>query len=236
MRFCRPGQAFLYILLILTIGAARTAAQTPTIEVPVAAEIKFEPEKITYGKLITEEVLFLSFRAACRMTQEKTWREMDGNFFNDWFDSAGVLFTDPRWNDGGKSFTNYVSHPMMGSGAANIFRQNDPVSKNAKFGWNKQYARAKGRQFVFATIDSFLFEIGPLSESSIGNIKQGWGDIVLTPTLGIAWSVGEDALRNYILDPLYPRHKNWANTLALFLNPTRSFANMMAFKKPWSRE
>jgi len=225
-----------FILIFLTIALSRAFAQTPETDISATADLKVESEKIDYKKLFRDDLMFLSVRAAGRMTQEKTWRELDGNFFNEWFDSAGALFTDPRWDDGGKTFTNYVSHPMMGSVAANILRLNDPVSRNAKFGANKQYFRAKRREFVFAAIDSVLFEIGPISESSLGNIKQGWGDIVITPTLGIAWSVGEDGLRHYIIDPLYPRHRLWSNTLAIFLNPTRSFANLMCFKKPWSRE
>ncbi len=193
-------------------------------------------DKIDYSKLFADHMMFIGLRQGFRLTEEKTRDQLSGPFVEDWFDSVNFLFNKPRFDDGGKFFTNYIAHPMQGSGAANIFRLNDPISRKAKFGWNEGYFRAKKRQFGFAVVDTLLFEIGPISESSLGNIKQGWGDLVITPTLGIAWSVGEDALRHHVIDRVYVNHPNWGNVLAIFLNPTRSFTNMMTFRKPWSRD
>ena len=80
------------------------------------------------------------------------------------------------------------------------------------------------------------FEIGPLSESSLGNIHQAGIDFVLTSSLGTLWSVGEDLAAQHVLLPLRAKHPKWANTLTILLNPTRSFANVMAFKRPWACE
>lgn len=219
------------------------AANTPAVTNPsptTTTSVEMVPnnlEGIQYSSLITHELTWLILRNVLRLTDEDTRERLDGPFVEEWFHSVGTLWTQYRFTDNGKFLTNFVAHPGMGSTAAFIFRLSDPVSLNAKFGRNSEYYRAKKRQFVFSLIDTILFEIGPISESSIGNIRQGWMDLVLTPTLGIAWSIGEDALRHYVLEPMYLKGKNnWANFLSIFLNPSRSFANVMAFRKPWSRE
>jgi hypothetical protein len=96
------------------------------------------------------------------------------------------------------------------------------------------YWRAKRRQLPFATVYSVQFELGPYSESSIGNVHQGAIDLVLTPTLGTVWSIGEDLAAKRVIAPLRVNHPRWANTMAIFLNPTRNLANVFAFKRPWA--
>jgi len=46
--------------------------------------------------------------------------------------------------------------------------------------------------------------------------------------------VGEDLVAQHVLLPLRGGHPNVANTLTVLLNPTRSFANLLAFKRPWA--
>ena len=219
------------------------AADIPPVSVPSpttttpAEVVPGNMERIQYGTLITHELTWLVLRNALRLTDEGTRDRLDGSFVGDWFHSVGTLWTGYRFDDNGKFLTNYVAHPGMGSTAAFLFRLSDPISLKAKFGRNSEYFRAKKRQFVFSLIDTILFEIGPISESSIGNIRQGWVDFLITPTLGIAWSIGEDALRHSVLDPMYLRgNRDWANFLSIILNPSRSFANVLAFRKPWNRE
>jgi len=50
------------------------------------------------------------------------------------------------------------------------------------------------------------------------------------------WSVYEELIAQHVLLRLRPKHAIWANTLTILLNPTRSFANVMAFKRPWACE
>jgi hypothetical protein len=152
---------------------------------------------------------------------------------NDWFDSVRSL---NRFSDGGKITTNWVAHPMMGSVTTHILGQNDPEYLENKIGSGSGYWRAKGKQFLFATVYSIQFEIGPLSESSLGNIHQAGIDFVLTSSLGTLWSVGEDLAAQHVLRPMRATHPKWANTLTVLLNPTRAFANVMAFKRPWACE
>ncbi len=194
-------------------------------------------EKTNYKKIALQTGLFLVLENGLRLTEEKTRRELSGKFFRDWFKSAGSL---DGWSDGGKFFTNWIAHPAGGSTSAFIFAQNHPQSRNTTFGRNKDYVHAKGKQFLFALAYSELFELGPISESSIGNVglygkKQTYIDHVITPTLGIAWSVGEDALDHHILRPMMQKHRILGKVLAGLLNPTRTMANALAFKPPWYR-
>ena len=152
---------------------------------------------------------------------------------NDWFDSVRSM---NRFDDNGHILTNWIAHPMMGSVSAHILGQNDPEYLANKVGSSDGYWRAKGKQFLFATAYSIQFEIGPVSESSLGNIHQASIDLWLTPTLGTVWSVGEDLAAQHVLRPLRVNHPRWANTLTIFLNPTRMFANLLAFKAPWACE
>jgi hypothetical protein len=133
-------------------------------------------------------------------------------------------------------FTNWLAHPAMGSVTTHILGQNDPEYLSARVGSDHRYWRSKGKQFLFATAYSIQFEIGPISESSLGNIHQASMDLVLTSTLGTVLSVGEDLVAQHVLRPLRARHRITANTLGVLLNPTRSFANVLAFKKPWACE
>ena len=81
-------------------------------------------------------------------------------------------------------------------------------------------------------------EIGPLSESSFGNIgldnpdQQGWVDPVITPTLGTAWMVMEDYLYKNVLARI-EGHKARA-FWHIILNPSRSTANLFSGRSPWT--
>jgi hypothetical protein len=188
---------------------------------------------IYWGPVLRESMLFLTAQHLTRFTEDRTVRELGGPFLNDWFDSVQSM---DRFGDGGHTFTNWLAHPGMGSVTAHILGQNDPDYMKNKVGSGDRYWRAKGKQLIFATAYSVQFEIGPVSESSLGNIHQAAIDLVLTPTLGTMLSVGEDLVAQHVLLPMRAKHRITANTLTVLLNPTRSFANVLAFKKPWACE
>jgi hypothetical protein len=85
-----------------------------------------------------------------------------------------------------------------------------------------------------------------ISEAAIGNAMPNqysrhpfsYIDIVVTPTVGTAWLVGEDVLERYLVRSI----ERWTDSRALrivsrtFLNPTRGMANLMRLKWPWYRE
>jgi hypothetical protein len=213
-----------------------TPWQDPPARSPNGASGPIRPVQpqpsIRWGRLAQDSFMFLAVQHAFRFTEEKTRREMDGPFFEDWFRAAG---TWNGWSDKGKKFTNYFAHPLQGSVTAFIFAQNHRQSINARFGRNREYWAAKSKQFAFAFFSGVQFELGPISEASLGNVEQAAVDYVVTPTLGTAWSIGEDAMDHYFVRRMLQNHRVWGKFFACTLTPTRMVANLVAFRALWYR-
>jgi hypothetical protein len=234
------------ILLVMLVSGLEGLAQTESeredskilIEEPVAS---FEEPKegTDWVGVLKQSLICQGIFHAFRMTEEKTRRELGGPFFKDWGDSIKAI--QWKWDDDGKFFTNYISHPWSGSIYANIFAFNNDHSRRVTFGWNKDYWNAKHKQFLFSTVSSFAFEIGPISEASLGNVginrpgAQTVVDYVMTPVVGTyVWSVGEDALDRVAMK-VEKNHKYWGRLLRS-LCITKSFVNVfLEFKLPWFR-
>jgi hypothetical protein len=191
-------------------------------------------------KSATEQaLLFLAVQHGYAFTQPKTRRDLHGPFFRDYFRSVGSL---SKWADGGRFFTNYVAHPMQGSLLGFVYVQNDPRAASARFGRDGAYWRSRLKAVAWSAAWSTQFEIGPVSQASIGNVglhgKQTWIDIVITPTGGAVWLVAEDALDRFVVRRIEARTDNLLVKIAarMLLNPTRSSANLLRFRKPWYRE
>jgi hypothetical protein len=175
-----------------------------------------------------------------RMTEDKTRRELRGPFWSDYFKSVrGVS----GWDDGGKQFTNYVAHPAEGAVFAHIWVNNSPAAKQARFGANGPYAITRLQALSWAVFWSTMFEIGPVSEASLGNVgstlgRQGYVDLVMTPVVGTAEAVAEDALDLYVVRWVERRtgNGNWRALTRVLLNPSRTFSNVLRFKVPWYRD
>jgi len=81
-----------------------------------------------------------------------------------------------------------------------------------------------------------------VSQSSIGNVglygKMGYVDLVITPTVGTALLVTEDAIDRFLIRRIERATDNlYIRALArMFLNPTRTLANLFRFKEPWKRD
>lgn len=193
---------------------------------------------IAWRSLFRDSIVLLLIQQTYRLTLEDSGTRdalATGPFFKDWFESVSTLCC---WNDGDRVVTNYVFHPMMGSTAAFVFANNHRPSQETPIGNNSRYWKAKGAQGIYSFIYSLNYEIGPLSEASIGNVGMKPGemtycDFVLTPGIGLLISVGEDALRLHVIDRVKGNHLYWGNTLAVLLNPTRAVANVVGGKSPW---
>ena len=142
-----------------------------------------------------------TYRAAF---EDGTWAETKrGPFWDDYFVSAKSICC---WDDGDKFTTNNLFHPMMGSTSAFVFANNHEPSQRTPFGNTRRYWSNKTKAMAYAAVYSAYFELGPvLSEAAIGNVgltpgQQTWHDIVITPTVGTALSVGEDLLRVHVID------------------------------------
>ena len=199
-----------------------------------------------WGSAINQYLLVLAVEHAFDLTQEKTRRELKGPFFKDYFRSVAGL---GGWDDGGKFFTNYVAHPMEGALYGFIQVQNDPKGKRLKFGRAKEYWISRLKAMGWSALCSAQFELGPLSQAAIGNVglhtdhtgknkrKMAYVDLVVTPTLGTAFLVGEDALDRYVLRRFDNMNNRFLrNTIRTLLNPVRSSANLFRFKVPWHRD
>lgn len=196
-------------------------------------------EGFRWEPAVKQSLLFLSLQHGYAMTQPKTRDALHGPFFKDYARSVKSLH---GWADGGRFFTNYVAHPLQGSMTGFIQIQNDPVGARQRFGASGAYWRSRLKAVAWTAAWSTQFEIGPVSQASIGNVgehgKQTYVDLVMTPVGGLALLVIEDALDKYLVERIERRHNSYylKITSRMLLNPTRSVANLLRFKKPWHRD
>ena len=198
---------------------------------------------VDWRKAFLESGLFIVLMNGKRAALEPwTQAGMNGPFFKDyWRSIKGSLKW--KWKDGDDFFINYIRHPAEGATFAFVMRQNDPNSIDAgSCGFSKKYFKQTIKTLFFSAIASTLFEIGPVSEASIGNVgyfkESGLVDFVVTPTVGVAFMIGQDLLDNYVIKNLERKvhNKIFRATMRVALNPSRSLANALAFKKPWYRK
>lgn len=200
-----------------------------------------DEEGVHWKSVMRESGLFLGIQHGFRLATEPSSRgNLKGPFFADYVKSARSV---RGWPDGDPPIVNYVGHPMMGAVTGYIFVQNDPRGKAQVFGRDSAYWKSRLRSLGFSAAYSLQFELGPVSESSIGNVGidgKGHGavDLVVTPILGLAWQTTEDALDRLVVEKLERRVSNRVLRLSLRsgLNPSRSFANLLRMKVPWYRD
>ena len=193
-----------------------------------------------WSTAIKQSLLFVGVQHGYALTQPKTRRDLNGPFLKDYIRSVKSLH---GWEDGGRFFTNYVAHPMQGSLLGFIQIQNDPKGMNLSYDNSHAYWRSRLKALAWSAAWSTQFEIGPVSQAAIGNVglhgKQTYVDLVVTPIGGFGLLVLEDFVDKHIIH-MIERH-NSGNfyikvTSRVFLNPTRSVANLLRFKTPWYRD
>lgn len=196
---------------------------------------------VRWKALLSQSLLFLGVEHGFRIaTEEPTRDNLPGRFFHDWGQAVGNLH---GWADGDDFLINYVGHPMQGAVAGYIWVQNDPKYQRTEFGRNRAYWKSRLRAAAFAWAYSEQFEIGPISEATVGKIQarypqQGYVDHVITPAVGLCWMMAEDALDKYLITHIEDHTQNrWAKMFARAgLNPSRSMANVMRMELPWHRD
>lgn len=199
-----------------------------------------------WGAAFKQSLLFLGIQHGFRLaTEEGSRADLKGPFFRDYWKSLTSL---KGWTDGDPFLVNYIGHPMMGSVSGYIQIQNDPKGIDEKLSLKKSYWISRLKAMGWSAAYSTQFELGLVSEATLGNIgirpygkaknPMAFVDLVVTPVVGTGWLVGEDALDQYFISRIERRLPN-RTTLVLvrsFLNPTRSFANLMRGKWPWHRD
>ncbi len=199
------------------------------------------PRGIDWGGLAGESMLFLAIENGFRCATEPGTRDgLSDPFFRGYLNSVGNL---NGWSDGDPFYVNYVGHSMQGAVSGDIWTHNDRAYRDIELGRNRKYWKGKLRGAAYSYLYSVLFEIGPLSEASIGNIQalypqQGFVDHIATPVIGLGWSIAEDTLDEYLVRRIEARSANpWIHGLVRSsLNPARSMANVMALQWPWHRD
>jgi hypothetical protein len=223
----------------ITVSRTRIEEVPATRLLPAAAPADPVKDKPDYRNIIGQSFRFILLEQAFRYATEEGTRHTHTSFLNGYTSSVGNMH---GWADGDPFIVNYVGHPMQGAISGRIWIQNDGKYRDLRFGKDRDYWRSRIRATGFAFVYSELFEIGPVSEASLGATQrsfpqQGFADHVITPTIGLAWILAEDAIDKYFIEWLESRTTNpWYKLLIRgTLNPGRSFANILAGEVPWIR-
>jgi hypothetical protein len=198
------------------------------------------PTKFQTLTAAKQAMLFTGIMHATRYaSQRETQDTLFGPFVDDYFQSVSEL---RGWDDSDTFATSYVLHPMEGATFGYIQVQNDPRYHNVEFGDGRDYWISRLRALAFIAALSTQWTLGPLSEASLGNVQlhdsPGFVDLVTTPTMGILWMFGEDALDHYLVPKFENRYSNWFILMLArsCFTPTRSAANLLAGRVPWYRD
>ena len=223
-----------------------------------------QPEHYHWRGLIAQSFFFNAIESTFRIASDDQIRYLLATkpFWHDYFASM-KQFNMRRWNDGDNFLVNYVGHPMQGSVSSYIEIQNDPVGRQQEISATSDYWMSRFKGFLWATAYSTHSEISPLGEAGIGNEggwtypinchkpcasykpgvtkytnNTGWVDFIITPTVGSLWVLAEDTIDRYISDRIQgdDRARIFPKILRGTLNPSRTMANFLRFKKPWYRD
>ena len=227
---------------------------------------KLPREKFHTGAALLQSLEFLVLEHAFRLANDPYARYLVVHkpFWHDYFSSASH-FDMTRWGDGDDFLVNYIGHPLEGSVSGNIFIQNDPRGRVAKFGKSADYWRSRFEAMAWAAVYSAYFEIGPvLSETALGSEggytyiphcgfypschkepgksykpptnNTGWVDFVVTPVIGTGWMILEDFIEAEIVDKLANGSPSLKfKVLRGALAPSRTMSNFLAGRLPWYR-
>lgn len=233
-----PKAATLIILLSLVAAQASAAFAQDTLQPTLATSDDREGADVlgsfadSFKLLMIEHAFRISF-------QEKTRRELKGNFWTDYRRSVRM---PGQWEDTDAWWVNYIGHPVHGAAAGYIWLDHEPhppVEISLKPG----YWFSRARATAWAAAYSLQFEIGPLSEASIGNVGMrpettGWVDHVVTPVGAFGLIVAEDALDRFFVKWVEARVHNRVvrAALRLAMNPGRTLSNSATGRAPWTRD
>ncbi|HVN81797.1 MAG TPA: hypothetical protein VMW38_22620 [Terriglobia bacterium] len=221
------------IFLLCLIAVVPVRAQIEEVDLP--------EQSVDWKGLFYNSSFYLGIMHGFRLATEAGTREgLSGPFWPDYIHTLGNLH---GWSDGDEFMVNYIGHPIQGAVSGFMFVEYDRKYRTVEFGKRPAYWKSRLRGAAWAWAFSEQFEIGPVSEASIGNIQalypaQGFVDHVITPSVGLGWMVAEDVLDKYVVEYVESRTRNLMvrRLVRTWLNPSRGFANLMAFRTPWTRD
>lgn len=231
------------IFALLIVSVPLTHAQDSTDDVAASATqdaSDLAPSPSTWKGAIVDSFRLLIIEHATRIAfQDKTRRELSGPFFADYGRSLKVPDT---WNDGDGWAVNYIGHPIHGAAAGFIWLDHEDGAHDPDLGFSSEYWASRTRATAWAAYYSLQFELGPLSEASIGNVglrpkTTGWVDHIVTPVGALGFMVAEDALDRHLIT----RIESWTGNRfvralsRMALNPSRTMSNAAQGRAPWYR-
>ena len=239
MRPSRLLPLVVFTAVLVAGSSSLVRAQSSDPDGPEGSLPPSGPEKTKIMSAIGESIRLLMIEHGTRIAfQEKTRKELGGPF---WSDYKKSIRWPGQWEDSDAWWVNYVGHPIHGAAAGLIWLEHGP-HRDTPLGGAKAYWASRGIAAGYAAAYSLQFEIGPLSEASIGNVGMdpkttGWVDHVVTPAGAFAVLVAEDALDKYFLEWFERRVRNrFARaSLRIVFTPARSLANLAEMRAPWDR-
>ncbi len=196
--------------------------------------------RFRWGPAFKESLLYTGLMHSFDLTTQAGTRDsLNGHWFQHYIQSVSEL---RGWSDSDTFMAPYVGHPLEGSIFGFIERQNDPRYRLVQWGDGREYWVSMLRSMAYSAVWHTQWKIGPISEDSIANVmlhaSPGFITLVDTPTLGFCTMLAEDTADRYLLIGLENRTNNRLiiSLARSFLNPGRTFANMMAFRPPWVRD
>jgi hypothetical protein len=197
-------------------------------------------ENVKWRVANQESLLFTGIMHTFNIWTEAGTRDtLNGHWLQNYTQSVREL---RGWSDGDKFMSPYVGHTIEGAVFGYIERQNDPKYRTVQWGDGREYFISLLRSLTYSAVWHTQWKIGPASEASIGNVmlhaSPGFITLTDTPTLGTVAMVAEDAADRYLIMGLENRttSPHLIMVVRSFLNPGRSFANLMAFRVPWNRD
>ena len=227
------------VIFCMLVGSILAAADEPRLEAAPRPENGQETE-FRLGPAVSQSLFFVGIEHGFRLFQRKTRRELKGPFWRDYFSAASNL---GGWDDGDSVFTNYIAHPMQGAVASYIYIHNDPGGQVQQISRSPAYWRSRFKAMAWSAAYNTQFELGPISEAAIGNVGKkpgtmGYVDLTVTPVGGFVWVLAEDALDRHVIQQkeMGTQSLTRRRLYRMVLNPARTFANLLRFKKPWHRD
>jgi hypothetical protein len=230
-----PALLVLVCLAVLLLSPATVGAQT-TAAVGASSVARTSVDKT--GVFI-DSIALLAIEHGIRVaSQPKTRDELSGRF---WSDYRRSLHLPKHWEDTDPWYVNYIGHPIHGAAAGYLWLDNDPHAP-LTIEFDNRYWASRGRAAAFAAAYSFQFEVGPISEASIGNVglrpqTTGWVDYVVTPTGAFGLVIAEDLLDKFLVQwtERHTTNRVWRASLRLIFGPARAMSNTAAGHLPWYR-
>jgi hypothetical protein len=228
------------VIILFTIFTAHTSTALGQEGLQPTFGVSDDREGADLLGAVTDSFKLLMIEHGWRVAfQEKTRSELGGNFWSDYRRSVRI---PKQWEDTDAWWVNYLGHPIHGAAAGYIWLDHEPHAPS-DISLSREYWSSRGRATAWAAAYSLQFEVGPLSEASIGNVGMrpettGWVDHVVTPVGAFGLIVAEDALDRFLVKWIEERTGNRVvrALLRLALNPGRTLSNSSTGRAPWHRD